>query len=261
MDSGARSSNFHHLSLLFNLLQGIQLAFAAAGADRAGVIPVGLGFQIGIPKRPRTALPGAGGIDGAFAGRQVKEDTGPVGKLLEAFSRPHAADIFVLEGLGVAIFHQSRQSGDLLVVHPHIPRRARAAIAALRAGELETFVIPGKFFGHRDSLLLARIVASSRESFQPSRKAKWAACLKDNTGPEKDRIARLESASGKIGDAAAKDVTGFHHVAGAAVELPLDAEQNSEVLERHLVMPTASPLDGLSIAAVFRGRINPILEA
>jgi hypothetical protein len=124
----------------------VELAFAAAGADAAGVLPVGGRLEIGIPEGPSSALAGPGVVNGAAAGLAIEENAVAVRELLEALSNADLPAVFVFEFID-AEADEDRERSDFFVRDPNVARSATAAIAALGAGEVEAGVVPRQI-GH-----------------------------------------------------------------------------------------------------------------
>ena len=132
------------------MIQRMKLTAAATRTNAASVFPILRCFQIGVPERPSTALPWPGTIDAALPCLTVEEYAVAVGKFLEALPGSDAANVLVFE-FSQILADERGQGRDLLVVDPHMARRAGAAIAALGASEAKSRVIPGKISHKGDS--------------------------------------------------------------------------------------------------------------
>jgi hypothetical protein len=85
--------------LCLDFVDLIQPALPAARTDFTRTSPGGFTFQIGIPKRPRSALERAIGVDRAFSGDIVEEHTITVGKFAETLAGMNLSDVSALEFL------------------------------------------------------------------------------------------------------------------------------------------------------------------
>jgi hypothetical protein len=151
-----RFSDLEDFALFFDLAQLKELAFAAAGAGFAGLLPGGGAAEIGIPKGPGFALPRSGGVDRALPFVGIEKDASAVGELLQAFADTDAADVELFELFEIVGHDDGSDRGDLFVVHPDIAGRASAAVATLRAFKLQACMIP--------RLLAHQSVSSAGES-------------------------------------------------------------------------------------------------
>jgi hypothetical protein len=129
-----------------DLFEAEKSACAGSGAGVADFLPRFGAGKVGIPERPCSALDGACLVDGAFASPWVEECAVSVGKFGEGdFSADDA-------GVEQADFADgfAEVVGDFLeffVGDPDGARGAGAAVAALGAGEIEAFKVPGLWVG------------------------------------------------------------------------------------------------------------------
>src|SRR5215471_239039 len=74
------SSDLDGQPIGFDFGELVQFPLPAAGTNAARMFPVLHGFQIGVPKRPRSTLPGAGRIHAAPSRLPIEEDAVAIGK-------------------------------------------------------------------------------------------------------------------------------------------------------------------------------------
>ena len=141
-----RPLDLHDRDLVQDLFDRVQLAFATSRANFTGSLPILFRLEIGIPKRPSSALPRTRLVDRTLAPSTVKEHAIAVGVLDQALANADVADVLFLE-LDYLHAQVARQRGNLLAIDPDIAGRARAAIAALGAFEAESLLEP-RLFSH-----------------------------------------------------------------------------------------------------------------
>jgi len=129
----------------FDLCELIEPAGAAAGANAASFRPRFWRADIRVPEGPGAALPRASVVDAALSGRTIEENAITIGEFDETFSHANLADkarlkIFDFES------HFRCELGYIFFVDPDETGRARAAVAATGALEVEAVFVPGLFF-------------------------------------------------------------------------------------------------------------------
>ena len=134
--------------LLFDRFQLVQFAFAASGADLAGVCPGLGGADVGIPERPGATLARACGVHAALSRFGVEEDAIVVLQLLETFADADLSHVFSLK-LGHLEPDLGSEGRDFVFTYPHVAGRAGAAVAAAGALEAQAIFVPG-LIAHND---------------------------------------------------------------------------------------------------------------
>lgn len=118
------------------------------GAVLAGLVPRRFGFKQFVPVRPGAALQGSDRIDGAggFAFFALEENAIAAGLFGETVAHADAAEMLGIEP-AICAAEERGDFCDFVLGGPYVAGRAAAAIAALRAGELETISVPLGFHG------------------------------------------------------------------------------------------------------------------
>lgn len=132
-----------------------------AGATLAGLFPRLFGFKQFVPVRPGAALQGSDRIDGAggFAFFALEENAIASGFFGETITHADAAEMFRIEP-GIFATEERGDSCNFVLGGPYVAGRAAAAVAALRAGELETIGVPLGF--HDESQFQSTLNAPGR---------------------------------------------------------------------------------------------------
>ena len=135
-------SNSHDFQLFLDLLELVELAFAAPRADFAGVLPRLFIADIGAPEGPSLALTGTSFVDGAFARLGVEQHTVvALGTFFQAAADANLTDILFLKSCGSHV-QLSGQRVDLGLIDPDVTWRAGAAVAAASTFEAKAVLVP-----------------------------------------------------------------------------------------------------------------------
>lgn len=126
-------SNSDLLTRGLDFFDRVKLARPTPGADLAGRLPGLFGAKIGRPERPGPALPWPGVVHRAFSRFAIQQYAIAVRKFPQALANADPTHKHFLEDLDVGHASQFGDGGNFFIGYPHIARRARTAVTALRA--------------------------------------------------------------------------------------------------------------------------------